>query len=1176
MRRHFKFSILSALILSAGPVAYSQTTPPGATAAQNYVATFMPRAAGMTTNTALNTNASDKNKVATTIQYFDGLGRPLQTVQRQASPQGNDIVQPFAYDQFGREAVKYLPYVPQTGTAGSYKADALTTGAGQSQFYATPPAGVTAISNPFSITNFEPSPLNRVIEQGAPGIDWQPAAGHTQKIAYTTNNIKDITDTANTMLAALYTTTINANGSRTLAKSSNYGAGQLYVTVSKDENWKSGRGGTTEEYKDKEGHVVLKRTFNYIPAKSNPAVAATLQILSTYYVYDDLGNLAFVLPPRALADIALPSTVLLNNLCYQYRYDERNRLTQKKIPGKGWEFTVYNRLDQPVLTQDSLQRQSNQWTVTKYDALGRVIMTGLWNAGTVYALSTLQNNIYGVTQWDTRDQTNNTTTYPTGYVLGSYPVLTKRLTINYYDDYNIPNLPAGYLVTNGVSTMTKGLLTASLTTVLNTIANDKPDTLWEVSYYDDKGRNIRSYKQHYLGGTVNAGNFDVVLNTYNFNDQVTSINRRHFTTATGGTPKLTIINEYMYDHMGRRTKVWEKIQNGGQAADIRTLIAQTAYNEVGQVWKKNLHSTDSTNFKQTVTYGYNERGWLNTSSAPLFAEQLYYNTNSSKQYNGNIAYQYWGTPGSLTKNYAYVYDQLNRLTAAAASTGNHENNITYDPLGNITGLNRYQGGTLIDQLTYTYPTGSSQLQAVTDATTNNAGQKSGIASYAYDGNGNLISDNSKGISNIAYNLLNLPQTITGKSTTYTYDAIGQKLSRLINTAKTDYIGGIQYDGTAASSTISFIQTEEGRALPKDATSYNYEYTLTDHLGNSRVSFDTGTGTARQVQVDDYYPFGMEISTSVASPKNEYLYNKKELQENLGLYDYGARFYDPVIARWTSIDPKSQLLEIVSPYIYSLNNPVNFIDRDGELPIFINGRVFGGDSERGNASYWDAQLLRTIASSGIPNPGGTSFYVDGDRYMYNFGSTHEVRNAGWLEGGGVPEKRRDAGREIGKEDFEKILAQLARDPKTGKITEKIQIYTHSRGAAFGAGYTEALLEMIKQHADEFADAENEIDFVYNMGPHQSWGVSDPKGVDAYSDHHDKDFLSGNSMGGVKAHFASKETSGGVFGPHSTTSFIKDVGAFLKAFKNSKGDPKKVIDDFVKRMKKDYNIQVTVKE
>ena len=83
-----------------------------------------------------------------------------------------------------------------------------------------------------------------------------------------------------------------------------------------------------------------------------------------------------------------------------------------------------------------------------------------------------------------------------------------------------------------------------------------------------------------------------------------------------------------------------------------------------------------------------------------------------------------------------------------------------------------------------------------------------------------------------------------------------------------------------------------------------------------------------LQQDDYYPFGLEINTLTSSPKNEYLYNKKELQEEIQQYDYGARFYDPVIARWNSIDPLSETSRRWTPYNYVYNNPVRFIDPDG--------------------------------------------------------------------------------------------------------------------------------------------------------------------------------------------------------------------------------------------------------
>ncbi|TCC99188.1 DUF6443 domain-containing protein [Pedobacter hiemivivus] len=855
---------------------------------QNYVSTRVFKVPGVN-NSNIN-DAKDICDVSQTVQYFDGLGRAIQTVITQGSPDFRDIVQPVAYDGFGREAIKYLPYPESPGSNGSYRNSAIST---QQIFFNNPLSGVTAIPNTaFSETRFEASPFNRVLEQGAPGLNWQLSNGHTQKMEYGTNDAGDV--------KLWRVVPDGANGTET------YAAGRLHKNTSKDENWKpaNGKAGTVDEYKDLEGRVVLKRVWE-----------TDNKSLSTYYVYDNLGNLNYVLPPAVNqftdrldnpVNSFTEADEVFKQFIYGYHYDGRKRLTEKKIPGKGWDFMVYNPLDQIVFSQDANQKEQHTWLFSKYDASGRVVMTGLY--GDAADRTTLQAAVNAQTDpgqlalnkplWETRDNAN-ANGLGTGYSNETLPVSNVQTyhSINYYDDYDFYNNTFGQPVLPQVGgNRTKTSLTGTRTTTLGTGI-----MLLAVNYYDEEGRVVQIKVSNHLGGT------DITDNTYSFAGELTASTLTH--KASPGGTATTIVNRYEYDHVGRKVATMESINGEGEV-----VLSKLDYNALGQLLTKHLHSTDGQTFLQHTGYLYNERGWLKESQSNEFKMRLGYDQGTIPQYNGNIASQQWGD--GYQNVYTYSYDHLNRLQSGVSTGVSMSEVLTYDVMGNIRTLDRDNLGAG----TYNYL--GNRLQNIINGPL-------ATAAYIYDPNGNVITDGRKEVS-LTYNYLNLPATATkaNLNLSYTYDASGNKLTKTNNGVARHYLRGIEYDG----SRIDIIHTEEGIARNKSG-SFSYEYNLTDHLGNTRYSFDVYNGGLRRIQEQDYYAFGkIRDGQYVFGEKNKYLYNGKELQEELGQLDYGARFYDPVIGRWNVIDPLAEQMRRHSPYSYAFNNPIRFIDPDGMKPV----------------------------------------------------------------------------------------------------------------------------------------------------------------------------------------------------------------------------------------------------
>ena len=604
----------------------------------------------------------------------------------------------------------------------------------------------------------------------------------------------------------------------------------------------------------------------------------------------------------------------------------------RKLPGCDAVRYVYDKADRLIFVQDGNLKGQGRWRFTIPDALGRTVLSGLCSDTLPVVGSPVEAEFTGSGSYK-------------GYAVkvgGTVRALSgsRLLTVNYYDNYDFlgkNGFPAyaydSSMESSGYGTKSdaRGMLTGSVTG----LAGDGAGQLYSVVYYDRRSRPVQRQSSNSLGGK------ETEYTAYNFTGQPTRLCHVH--TAQGKAAR-TEVRTYSYDHAGRLLTVKHKLDALGEVT-----LVNNVYDDLGRLQSKSLHGSAVN--KQT--YAYNIRNWLTGVSGSKFTQNLYYNTgNGVVKYNGSISSMTWKAGNESTvRGYKFTYDGLDRMlnaiygeTAGISTNANRfsENVTGYDKNGNIKGLQRYgQTGAsaygLIDNLTFTLK--GNRLNRVDDAvavSTYNGGFgfKDGVKQaneYTYDANGNLTKDLNKGITNISYNCLNLPNAVTfsdGSTITYTYGADGTKLRTVHKigsaTTTTDYCGNVIYE----NGVQKLLLTEEGYVTLSDS---KYHYYLKDHQGNNRVVINQ-SGTVEET--NHYYPFGGVFAS--AGSIQPYKYNGKEFDNKKGLnwYDYGARHYDAALGRFTTNDRFAEKYYSMSPYQYGANNPVNNIDVNGDT-IVVN-------------------------------------------------------------------------------------------------------------------------------------------------------------------------------------------------------------------------------------------------
>ncbi len=374
------------------------------------------------------------------------------------------------------------------------------------------------------------------------------------------------------------------------------------------------------------------------------------------------------------------------------------------------------------------QKNNTKWRFTKYDALGRIIFTGLVSRSVTQAAAQAEADAQAAAAvlplWEQR--LSGAAGQPgQGYSLAqAYPRLgsgpasagyfaplaaAQLLSVAYYDDYDFDNdgLPnAAYdpqldaqLISGGnpapvADLRTQGLATGSRTRVLGVLATAPGAWLTTTTFYDEKARPVQVQSTNARGGA------ELVTSALDFTGKVRQSVSRH----EGPSHAPLLVSETMrYDHAERLTQTSQQLL-GSEARPV--LIDSLRYNEIGQVIQRQVGSGA---LLQQVKYAYNPRGWLvslNTPDQPvatdLFSLSLHYEQGFAvPQYNGNITGQRWRGRDGVERAYGYLYDGANRLlqgdyVARTATSGPWAEElqryalrrVRYDENGNILGMQR--------------------------------------------------------------------------------------------------------------------------------------------------------------------------------------------------------------------------------------------------------------------------------------------------------------------------------------------------------------------------------------------------------------------------------------------------------------------------------------------------------
>lgn len=661
------------------------------------------------------------------VSYYNGLGN-LSEIVSTASGTSDNVYTFKTYDSKGRESKNFYP--TPIGSGLDFK-----------DYYSFVSASSNYYNDEYAFKQNYYDDADHIVREDVAGNNWHAHSAHNE-CSYETNTLSD---------------KVIRYDADPIAKSY-YPEGCLEKESAKDAD-----GNEVVIFKDLDGNTILERRNQG----------------DTYYVYDKLGQLRYILSPQYQEKEDLAA------YAYQYDYDECGNLVRKTLPGSQYTQYWYDKEGLLAYEQDALLRDKGLYRFYLYDRFDRVVLVG--------TTTSCNTNIKNA-KHDVSFSSQNGGIANSGYAFyGNTSNFSKGSNVSlekayYYDSYGF--LSGAFKDDFApISPSQKGgcndLLAGSI------IKTSNGQFLFTVNSYDPKGNLINTSTKGLKGYTSK------VSNTYSLTNKLVTSDAE-LDVKYGELLKISLTNEYSTRNNLLISKKLILSHGEGTESSSTLNYMYDATNRLSQIVRPEQYGN--------VSYSYDVHGWPVKIESNSFKEELSYSDGvGTPCYNGNISSLKWSNSNySEKRGYKFHYDRLNRLTEANYGEGeslsnagdNFKESVNYDLNGNITSLERHgkkQDGTygVIDKLNVSL--NGNQIVNISDAADKIVYEgaldfepaSDGISSCKYNDFGALISDTGRGITMIEYDNNKNPiriQFSNGNVTKYIYSAEGTKLRTIYYTA----------------------------------------------------------------------------------------------------------------------------------------------------------------------------------------------------------------------------------------------------------------------------------------------------------------------------------------------------------------------------------------------------------